>query len=166
MSTALVLRADTDRVRHTNNVVWIARDAAVMPAPVPTIGGGGGFFGLRDVSPGNRIVFGLCRTAAGTVLCVELYSSLHAARRQCTVVGRFAADIQQVRHLLADFGRDIVTGSFCTILAIAAIHRLRRRAIISAAHRNGSSVVGVGPSDTGSRPHNERRGTIHGGAAT
>ena len=41
MSTALVLRADTGRVCNTKNVVWIARGTAVMPAPVPTPGGGG-----------------------------------------------------------------------------------------------------------------------------
>ena len=39
-STALVLLADTGRVCHTYNVVWIARGVAMMSAPVPTIGGG------------------------------------------------------------------------------------------------------------------------------
>ena len=39
-STALVLRADTGRVCHTNNVVWVSRGAGIIPAPVPAIGGG------------------------------------------------------------------------------------------------------------------------------
>ena len=45
-STALVLWADTGRVCHTNNVVWVAQGAAVMPVPVSTIWGGGGGGGV------------------------------------------------------------------------------------------------------------------------
>ena len=171
-STALVLRSNAGRVCYTNDAVLVAGGTAVMPALVPIIGGGGGVFGRCDVSPDNCHAFSRRRTAAGTTLRNQLYSSLCTARRQRTivgwfsVVGRFAADIQQVRHPLADFGHRIVTGALCIILTIAAIHQLGRRVITPAAHRSGSSADMIGERVTGSLSHKEQRNTIHGAAAT
>ena len=52
-STALVLRANACRVCYTNDAMWVAGGAAVMPALVPIIGveGGGGGSLVAATSP-------------------------------------------------------------------------------------------------------------------
>ena len=45
--TALVLRSNAGCVCHTNDAVLVAGGAAVMPALVPIIGGGGVLWSLR-----------------------------------------------------------------------------------------------------------------------